>query len=559
MDITKNGIYIIVGVNGAGKTTLAKKILASNRNICCMMKQDDNQILEHETVLTNITMNEISDERAINFLKEKQLEYLLTKKSKFLSGGEKRLINLLRVVLSNQEVLILDEPSNDLDMDVFDKAKEIIYQAAKNKIVLLITHDDRFIKYDKKLEVTKSKIYDTNEKKYVDDIHFKQEGVNERTIKIKPRKTYFLYIFYLLCMTIFFIFLVSLLAANNEETKPTSKKGTYQLATLYSANASSYDNIEAINTMLIQSATKWNKAKYFDVEKRINEDEYYEEAINLKKNTYQDLIFLEFYNPETKEFMNIQALTMEYLQQNLKLKENVELISDDENYYKNSENPSFYLADNIVLTQEKITQIESWGYKIRTSDTLEPNQIEVDFNPALYSRILAKINQSDVLITEARVKLKEKASFYDFVADNKLYAKKMFIKGYEPELLNAEINQYSNTMNLIKKVLLIISLLLLLLLILQFMYEANYKNSYSTLAYYGYNKKELLEHRKKAYLTTKFKIFSIITTFIYMIIMWIFVHSLINITIIGVTTLFYAFVYIITPSTIKYNIRKAII
>lgn len=190
---------------------------------------------------------------------------------------------------------------------------------------------------------------------------------------------------------------------------------------------------------------------------------------------------------------------------------------------------------------------------------MEPNQIEVDFNPALYSRILAKINQSDVLITEARVKLKEKASFYDFVADNKLYAKKMFIKGYEPELLNAEINQYSNTMNLIKKVLLIISLLLLLLLILLFMYEANYKNSYSTLAYYGYNKKELLEHRKKAYLTTKFKIFSIITTFIYMIIMWIFVHSLINITIIGVTTLFYAFVYIITPSTIKYNIRKAII
>ncbi|EFR98294.1 ABC transporter, ATP-binding protein, putative, partial [Listeria ivanovii FSL F6-596] len=82
---------------------------------------------------------------------------------KFLSGGEKRLINLLRVVLSNQEVLILDEPSNDLDIDVFDKAKEIIYQVAKNKIVLLITHDDRFTKFDKKLEITKNKIYDTTE------------------------------------------------------------------------------------------------------------------------------------------------------------------------------------------------------------------------------------------------------------------------------------------------------------------------------------------------------------------------------------------------------------
>ncbi|EAF2193259.1 ATP-binding cassette domain-containing protein, partial [Listeria monocytogenes] len=52
MNITKNGLYIIIGANGVGKTTLAKKILQANRSISCMMKQDDNQILEYETVLT---------------------------------------------------------------------------------------------------------------------------------------------------------------------------------------------------------------------------------------------------------------------------------------------------------------------------------------------------------------------------------------------------------------------------------------------------------------------------------------------------------------------------
>ncbi|EQC0612292.1 ATP-binding cassette domain-containing protein, partial [Listeria monocytogenes] len=109
--------------NGVGKTTLAKKILQANRSISCMMKQDDNQILEYETVLTNISMNEIAEKTVINFLEEHQLDYLITKKSKFLSGGEKRLVNLLRAILSNQEVLILDEPSNDLDIDVFEKAK----------------------------------------------------------------------------------------------------------------------------------------------------------------------------------------------------------------------------------------------------------------------------------------------------------------------------------------------------------------------------------------------------------------------------------------------------
>ncbi|PZG33470.1 hypothetical protein C2D64_09025 [Listeria ivanovii] len=558
MNITKNGIYIIVGANGAGKTTLAKKILEANRSICCMMKQDDNPILEHETVLTNITMNEIPEKQVIDFLKEQQLDYLLTKKTKFLSGGEKRLVNLLRTVLSNQEVLLLDEPSNDLDIDVFDKAKQIIYHAAKTKIVLLITHDDRFTKYDNKLEVTKNKIYDTGEQLFVDDIHFNKEDSSKRIVKIKPRKTYFLYIFYLLCMTIFAVFLVNLLEINNEETKPSSMKGIYQLATLYSPNASLYDNTEAINTMLIQSATKFNKTEFFSDEKHINEDEYYEESIDLKKDTYQELIYLELYNPETREFMEINALMMEEIRRELGLKEDTEFITDDENYYEKSVHPSFYVPSNTVLKEAQIAKIAALGYKLEYSEALLPNQIEIDFNPTVYAEILAKIDQQDVLITEARVKLKAGDSFYDFVAENKLYAKKLWIKGYEPELLNAEVNKYSNAVILIKKIVLFISLLLLQLILLC-MYEANYKNSYSTLAYYGYNKKELLQFRKKAYLTTKFKIFSIITTLLYILIMWILVHSLIIIAILGVTILFYIVVYIIMPLTIKYNIRKVII
>ncbi|EAE6518286.1 ABC-F family ATP-binding cassette domain-containing protein [Listeria monocytogenes] len=553
MNITKNGLYIIIGANGVGKTTLAKKILQANRSISCMMKQDDNQILEYETVLTNISMNEIAEKTVINFLEEHQLDYLITKKSKFLSGGEKRLVNLLRAILSNQEVLILDEPSNDLDIDVFEKAKQIIYQAAKSKIILLITHDDRFTEYDKKIEIKKNQSYEA------DSFSFNKESSKARIIKIKPRRTYFLYIFYLICMMIFAIFLVILLKTNAEETSPSNEKGTYQLATIYSTNASSYDNNEAINTMLIQSATKFNKAKFFTEETRINEDEYYEEAINLKKDTYQELIYLELYDPKTEEFINIKAVMMEALRGDLKLNAETEFISNDENYYKNSDSPSFHVPKSLTLTEIKKAKIKQLGFELHYSNILQSNQVEIEFNPSVYAQILKKVNQQDVLITEAYVQLKAQESFYDFLAENKLYAKKIFIKGYEPELLNAEVNQYSNAVMLIKKVALLICLLLLVLLILLIMYEVSYKNSYSTLTYYGYNEKELLQFRKKTYLITNFKIFSVISTVIFLLIMWSIVHSVLITAIIGVVMIFFFFAYIVIPLIIKNNIRKAII
>ncbi|EAC2726637.1 ATP-binding cassette domain-containing protein [Listeria monocytogenes] len=553
MNITKNGLYIIIGANGVGKTTLAKKILQANRSISCMMKQDDNQILEYETVLTNISMNEIAEKTVINFLEEHQLDYLITKKSKFLSGGEKRLVNLLRAILSNQEVLILDEPSNDLDIDVFEKAKQIIYQAAKSKIILLITHDDRFTEYDKKIEIMKNQSYEA------DSFSFNKESSKARIIKIKPRRIYFLYIFYLICMMIFAIFLVILLKTNAEETSPSNEKGTYQLATIYSTNASSYDNNEAINTMLIQSATKFNKAKFFTEETRINEDEYYEEAINLKKDTYQELIYLELYDPKTEEFINIKAVMMEALRGDLKLNAETEFISNDENYYKNSDSPSFHVPKSLTLTEIKKAKIKQLGFELHYSNTLQSNQVEIEFNPSVYAQILKKVNQQDVLITEAYVQLKAQESFYDFLAENKLYAKKIFIKGYEPELLNAEVNQYSNAVMLIKKVALLICLLLLVLLILLIMYEVSYKNSYSTLTYYGYNEKELLQFRKKTYLIINFKIFSVISTVIFLLIMWSIVHSVLITAIIGVVMIFFFFAYIVIPLIIKNNIRKAII
>lgn len=555
MHIIHNGVYILIGKNGAGKTTLAKEILKENRNMCCMMKQDDNQILEQETVLTNITMNVLSEEMVINFLKSYKLDYLLTKKSKYLSGGEKRLVNLLRVVLSEQEVLILDEPSNDLDIVVFEKIKQMIYQVARRKKVLLITHDDRFTEYEKRFTIKNGKVYNEAEELVTGGINFDKEDSVKREIKLKPRKTYLLYVFYLLCTTLFAICLGILIMTNNEETKPTSKKGSYQLATLYSSDASLYDNNESINTLLVQSATKFNKSQFFSEEKRINEDEYLEQAIKLKSNTYKNIYFLELYNPESKEFMDIKALMIDKLRHDLKLSDDVDLIVDDVDYFQDNESPSLYVPDNSMLADETLTKVKTLGYDIKYKKTLD-NQIEMEFSPILYSKIISEISQDNTLLTEAQVELKKDGSFYDFLAVNKLYAKKLLIKGYEPEVLNAEVNQYSSSLALIKKVLLFTGLLLLVFFTLLYMYEANYRNSYSTLAFYGYDEKDIVKFREKTYAIAKFKLFSVVILVIDMGVIWVLTHSFLITTIIGVATIFYLIAYILIPKTVKYSIRK---
>ncbi|AQY49691.1 ABC transporter ATPase [Listeria weihenstephanensis] len=556
MHIIRNGIYILSGKNGAGKTTLAKDILAGNRSICCMMKQDDNQILEQETVLTNITMNVLSEEMVISFLKNHKLDYLLTKKSKYLSGGEKRLVNLLRVILSEQEVLILDEPSNDLDIVVFEKVKQIIYQVSQRKKILLITHDDRFTEYQKRLTIENGEIYDETGQLVTGKIHFDKKNEIKREIKLKPRKTYFLHVFYLLCTILFAVCLIILLVINNEDEKPTSKKGTYQLAALYSSNSSLYIDKESINTLLVQSATKFNKSKFFNDEKRINEDEYIEQSIKLKKDTYKNLFYLELYNPSSKEFIDTKAIMVDDLRRYLKLSEDTEVIVDDGTYFKNNKNPSLYVADNSILTEDFLAKAEQLGYRIKYNKALVKNQIEMEFSPILYSKVLSEVKQNDVLLTEAQVELKKDDSFYDFLAANKLYAKKILIKGYEPEILNAEVNKYSSSLELIKKVLLFIGLLLVVLFILLYMYEANYKNSYSTLAFYGYDEKELVNFRKKAYMIAEFKLFSIIVVAIVILGMWVLTHSFLIASIIVVPTIFNIIASIIIPKTVKYSIRK---
>ena len=71
-----------------------------------------------------------------------------------LSGGQCQLISLTRAILQDTPIILLDEPSNNLDLKSIEKIKRLFLSwANENKIVLVITHDERLI--DKRFDIYK--------------------------------------------------------------------------------------------------------------------------------------------------------------------------------------------------------------------------------------------------------------------------------------------------------------------------------------------------------------------------------------------------------------------
>lgn len=60
-----------------------------------------------------------------------------------LSGGEKVKVQLMRLLMSDPDVLLLDEPSNDIDMETLEWMEKMIH--GWKRIVLFISHDETFI------------------------------------------------------------------------------------------------------------------------------------------------------------------------------------------------------------------------------------------------------------------------------------------------------------------------------------------------------------------------------------------------------------------------------
>ena len=91
------------------------------------------------------------------FDKELKSANLWRKKIKDLSGGEKQKVGLLWCILKDTDVLILDEPTANIDKEGIEIVKQILKNMLQEKITIVISHDKSVIEIcDKQIDLSKN-------------------------------------------------------------------------------------------------------------------------------------------------------------------------------------------------------------------------------------------------------------------------------------------------------------------------------------------------------------------------------------------------------------------
>lgn len=159
--LERNDIIGVVGANGDGKSTLFKIIMGQEELTQGKLIKgqtlkigyfsqtldtvDENirvidYIKETASVIETINGTLTASQLLEQFLFNKELQY---SKISTLSGGERRRLQLIRVLINNPNLLILDEPTNDLDIYTLEILED--YLMSFNGPILIVSHDRYFL------------------------------------------------------------------------------------------------------------------------------------------------------------------------------------------------------------------------------------------------------------------------------------------------------------------------------------------------------------------------------------------------------------------------------
>ncbi|HET6245764.1 MAG: ATP-binding cassette domain-containing protein [Bacteroidetes bacterium] len=165
-NFTKGNNYVILGSNGTGKSTLLQLIagnfIPSEGNISYTL---ENKALDQEKIFTHIsiatpyldlieeyTLTELIDFHSkfkpMLFDTEKTIEILDLNSSKnkvlkYFSSGMKQRVKLALAILNKNPLLLLDEPSSNLDRNSINWYMEMIKKYCSEKLIVVCSNNQK--------------------------------------------------------------------------------------------------------------------------------------------------------------------------------------------------------------------------------------------------------------------------------------------------------------------------------------------------------------------------------------------------------------------------------
>lgn len=142
----------LVGSNGTGKTSFVRKLISKElagyynpKLKIAYFSQDLTSLNEEETAFVNASSRSLQDRvTVLNLLGMLGLSYdKAQQKVANLSGGERVRLSLAKVLLTDANLLILDEPTNFLDLTAIEALERFLTEYLGS--VLVISHDQDFV------------------------------------------------------------------------------------------------------------------------------------------------------------------------------------------------------------------------------------------------------------------------------------------------------------------------------------------------------------------------------------------------------------------------------
>lgn len=175
LQIEEGDFISILGQSGSGKTTLLNliglldsptsgNIYIDNENISVNSSNIDlvrnkkigfvfqfHYLLPEFTALENVMIPALTqdyskkkeiEKRAFELLKEVGVDHRANHKPTELSGGEKQRVAIARALINNPKILLLDEPTGNLDNETSEKIFNIFKQinSKKRQTIITVTH-----------------------------------------------------------------------------------------------------------------------------------------------------------------------------------------------------------------------------------------------------------------------------------------------------------------------------------------------------------------------------------------------------------------------------------